>query len=222
MFHHARITFDPDQLGGRPCIRGMRISVADVLELLAEGESEDAILEAFPYLEREDIRACLTFAAVEVDRPRPADRISGQFRMPIQNVFTVNGTVVVSGRVDSGVVHTGDEIEIVGDGGSIAATVAWVDFLCWRGDGDPYARAGDNTSLRLKRVRPGQLRIGWIATGVARQDDTVSGAPLDDMQRLRRVEAAQRFFERGQRGDFDNASAAHRDAKAARKRAFES
>ncbi|MEU1984232.1 DUF433 domain-containing protein [Nocardia sp. NPDC019395] len=65
----SRITFDPNQLGGRPCIRGMRIRVTDVLELLAAGETEDSILEDYPYLEREDIRACLMFAAAGADHP---------------------------------------------------------------------------------------------------------------------------------------------------------
>ena len=59
----SRITFDPAQCGGSPCIRGMRIRVKDVLELLAAGSSETEILADFPYLEREDIRACLAFAA---------------------------------------------------------------------------------------------------------------------------------------------------------------
>jgi uncharacterized protein (DUF433 family) len=63
----SRITFDPAQCGGRPCIRGMRIRVKDVLELLAAGSSETEILADFPYLEREDIRACLAFAAAEAD-----------------------------------------------------------------------------------------------------------------------------------------------------------
>lgn len=62
-----RITFDPDQCGGRPCIRGMRIRVKDVLEMLAGGASEAEILEDFPYLESDDIKACLTFAAAEMD-----------------------------------------------------------------------------------------------------------------------------------------------------------
>jgi len=62
-----RITFDPEQCGGRPCIRGMRIRVKDVLEMLADGETEKQILEDFPYLEAEDIRACLEFAAAEMD-----------------------------------------------------------------------------------------------------------------------------------------------------------
>jgi uncharacterized protein (DUF433 family) len=65
----SRITFDPAQCGGRPCIRGMRIRVKDVLELLAAGVSEAEILTDYPYLEPEDIRASLAFAAAEVDHP---------------------------------------------------------------------------------------------------------------------------------------------------------
>ena len=58
-----RITFDPDMRSGQPCIRGMRITVGDVLEYLAGGMSREEILEDFPYLEDADIAACLTFAA---------------------------------------------------------------------------------------------------------------------------------------------------------------
>ena len=65
----ARITFDPDQCGGRPCVRGLRIRVSDVLDLLAAGEREEDILADYPYLEAEDIRACLAFAAAEIDHP---------------------------------------------------------------------------------------------------------------------------------------------------------
>lgn len=65
----SRITFDPAQCGGRPCIRGMRIRVKDVLELLAAGVTEAETLSDYPYLEQEDIRACLAFAAAEVDHP---------------------------------------------------------------------------------------------------------------------------------------------------------
>ena len=65
----SRITFNPAQCGGRPCIRGMRIRVKDVLELLAAGVTETEILTDYPYLEQEDIRACLAFAATEVDHP---------------------------------------------------------------------------------------------------------------------------------------------------------
>jgi uncharacterized protein (DUF433 family) len=58
-----RITIEPGKRGGQPVIRGLRITVTDVLEYLAAGMSEDDILRDFPDLEREDIRACLAFAA---------------------------------------------------------------------------------------------------------------------------------------------------------------
>ena len=66
---NERITFDPDQCGGRPCIRGMRIRVKGVLDLLAAGVPEGEILEDYPYLEKEDIAACLLYAAAEIDHP---------------------------------------------------------------------------------------------------------------------------------------------------------
>ena len=69
MKYAGRITFNPNQCGGRPCIRGMRIRVQDVLEMLAAGVSEAEILQDFPYLQGEDIRACLEYAAQEVNRP---------------------------------------------------------------------------------------------------------------------------------------------------------
>lgn len=62
-----RITFNPRQCGGRPCIRGMRIRVKDVLDMLAGGATEAEILQDYPYLEAEDIRACLEYAAAQVD-----------------------------------------------------------------------------------------------------------------------------------------------------------
>lgn len=64
-----RITFNPLQCGGRPCIRGMRIRVKDVLDLLAGGVGEAEILADFPDLEPDDIRACLAYAAEESDHP---------------------------------------------------------------------------------------------------------------------------------------------------------
>jgi uncharacterized protein (DUF433 family) len=64
-----RITFDPQVCGGRACIRGMRIRVTDVLGMLAAGMSESDILSDYPYLEREDIRACLDYAAKRTDHP---------------------------------------------------------------------------------------------------------------------------------------------------------
>jgi uncharacterized protein (DUF433 family) len=62
-----RITFNPNQCGGRPCIRGMRIRVKDILEMLAAGATEGEILESYPYLERADIQASLEYAARQVD-----------------------------------------------------------------------------------------------------------------------------------------------------------
>ena len=64
-----RVTSSPNQCGGRPCIRGMRIRVKDILEMLGDGMSEQVILEEFPYLEKEDIRAALKFAASMSDAP---------------------------------------------------------------------------------------------------------------------------------------------------------
>lgn len=58
-----RITIEPGQCGGRPCIRGMRIHVQDILDMLAAGTSGEAILHDSPYLERDDIRAAMTYAA---------------------------------------------------------------------------------------------------------------------------------------------------------------
>jgi uncharacterized protein (DUF433 family) len=62
-----RITIEPGKRGGKPCIRGLRITVYDVLEYLASGMTEDEILKDFPDLDSEDIRACIAFAA---DRER--------------------------------------------------------------------------------------------------------------------------------------------------------
>jgi uncharacterized protein (DUF433 family) len=69
MKYADRITVNPNQCGGRPCIRGMRIRVKDILDLLAAGVSEGEILQDFPYLEAADIRAALAFAAGQSDHP---------------------------------------------------------------------------------------------------------------------------------------------------------
>lgn len=66
-----RITINPSQCGGRPCIRGMRIRVTDVLDLLASGQSQEEILELYPYLEPDDIAACLRYAVRRLDSPTP-------------------------------------------------------------------------------------------------------------------------------------------------------
>lgn len=65
----SRITFDPAQCNGKPCIRHMRIRVADVLALLANGLTNAQILEEMPDLELEDIQACLLFAISRIEHP---------------------------------------------------------------------------------------------------------------------------------------------------------
>lgn len=71
----SRITHDPDRMGGKPCIRGLRVTVGTIIGLLAAGHSIDDILQAYPYLEQDDIRAALSYAAwrsEEVDLPLKA------------------------------------------------------------------------------------------------------------------------------------------------------
>lgn len=58
-----RITFDPAVMGGKPCIRGMRVTVGTIVGLFAAGRTEAEILKAYPYLEAEDLRAALAYAA---------------------------------------------------------------------------------------------------------------------------------------------------------------
>jgi len=62
-----RITVEPDKCGGRPCIRGLRVRVTDVLGMLAGGATEAEILKDFPYLESDDIKAALAYAARQAD-----------------------------------------------------------------------------------------------------------------------------------------------------------
>jgi uncharacterized protein (DUF433 family) len=67
-----RITFDPTVMGGKPCIRGMRVTVGTVVGLLAAGRTHDEVLMAYPYLEPADIQAALSYAAwrsEEIDVP---------------------------------------------------------------------------------------------------------------------------------------------------------
>ena len=73
MDYRRFITIEPGKRGGKPCVRGLRISVSDVLEYLASGMSMDEILSDFPDLTADDIRACLAFAA---DRERKLYQIS--------------------------------------------------------------------------------------------------------------------------------------------------
>ncbi len=65
----TRITSNPAQCGGKPCIRGMRIRVVDILEMLASGMSSDEILSDYPYLEQDDITASLIYASRRVNHP---------------------------------------------------------------------------------------------------------------------------------------------------------
>jgi uncharacterized protein (DUF433 family) len=67
-----RITSNADVCGGRPCVRGMRIRVSDILEMLADGVGQPEILADFPDLEPDDIKACLLLAARRLDIPRVA------------------------------------------------------------------------------------------------------------------------------------------------------
>jgi uncharacterized protein (DUF433 family) len=64
-----RITVDPDKCAGRPCIRGLRVRVKDILDMLAGGSSRSEILRDYPYLEDDDITAALEFAARATDHP---------------------------------------------------------------------------------------------------------------------------------------------------------
>ena len=66
-----RITVDPEQCGGRPCVRGMRTRVSDVLDLLANGLSPEQVIEDLPDLEPADVQACLRFASRRVADPEP-------------------------------------------------------------------------------------------------------------------------------------------------------
>lgn len=69
MSWRSRITINPDQCGGRPCLRGMRIRVIDVLDLLAAGLSREQVLEELPDLEAEDVEAAILYARSRIDHP---------------------------------------------------------------------------------------------------------------------------------------------------------
>jgi uncharacterized protein (DUF433 family) len=64
---HPRISVTPDVCGGRPCVAGTRVRVRDVLDMLAGGASEAGIVQDFPYITSEDVRACLAYAAAQSD-----------------------------------------------------------------------------------------------------------------------------------------------------------
>ena len=62
-----RITLDPEVMGGKPCIRGLRLTVGTILNLLSASRSEEEILKAYPYLEKKDIQAALTYATWRIE-----------------------------------------------------------------------------------------------------------------------------------------------------------
>ena len=68
-FLDERITVDPEQCGGRPCVRGMRIRVTDVLDLLASGLTAEQVTGELPDLQIEDVLACIRFASRRIDYP---------------------------------------------------------------------------------------------------------------------------------------------------------
>jgi uncharacterized protein (DUF433 family) len=70
--HNTRVTHDPAVMGGKPCIRGLRVTVGTVLGLLAAGHSRERILQAYPYLEPEDIDAALGYAAWRLEEREEA------------------------------------------------------------------------------------------------------------------------------------------------------
>jgi len=63
----TRITFDPHAMGGKPCIRGLRVTVGTLVGLMAAGHTADEILDAYPYLEKEDLQEALAYAAWRVE-----------------------------------------------------------------------------------------------------------------------------------------------------------
>ncbi len=67
MSQFKRITWDPEIMGGKPCIRGMRVTVGTLLGLMASGQSSETILRAYPYLEEEDLKEALAYAAWRVE-----------------------------------------------------------------------------------------------------------------------------------------------------------
>src|SRR5215211_4136628 len=75
----ARITVDPEKMGGVPCIRGLRIPIATIVEMVAEGMDDEDILRAYPDLEPEDIREALRYAAVAVRERDPTSPCSLKF-----------------------------------------------------------------------------------------------------------------------------------------------
>ncbi|MDY7002963.1 MAG: DUF433 domain-containing protein [Cyanobacteriota bacterium] len=77
-----RITLDPEVMGGKPCIRGLRVTVGTIVGLMASGHSTEDILKAYPYLEPEDFQEALTYAAWRVE----------EIEIPLENCFRMRNT----------------------------------------------------------------------------------------------------------------------------------
>jgi len=101
----TRITINPKIFGGKPIIRGRRAAVEHVLGLLAAGETSEAILDAYPYLEREDIQACLVFArrVVGHERVEPAIDAEGRAVVTLDKDFAE--LAVAFGQPHSGIIR---------------------------------------------------------------------------------------------------------------------
>ena len=86
MKQSTRITFDPNVMGGKPCIRGLRVTVGTIVGLIASGHSSDEILKLYPYLEKEDINEALTYASSSLaeDWNRPEEDEAWSYLQPDQ------------------------------------------------------------------------------------------------------------------------------------------
>jgi uncharacterized protein (DUF433 family) len=84
-----RITRNPEVMGGKPCLRGMRVTVGTIVGLIAAGHSNAEILRAYPYLEQEDIRQALAYAAWRVEEIEPP--VAGHLKLEAsQNLLTIS------------------------------------------------------------------------------------------------------------------------------------
>ena len=72
----TRITFNPEVMGGKPCIRGMRVTVGTIVGLIGSGKTIDEVLEEYPYLEREDVLQALSYAAWRAGRKGSSNRFA--------------------------------------------------------------------------------------------------------------------------------------------------
>ena len=163
-----RITVNPKQCGGRPCIRGMRIRVIDVLDLQAAGLSTQEILEDFPYLEREDIMAVARFASRRLDHPVPRRMklwIDAQLSPAIARWITANyEEVEASAAYDLGYLDSEDTVIYFAAREAGAAVMTKdSDFIDLQNvHGAPpkviWVTCGNTSNKRLKEILTAKLR----------------------------------------------------------------